>query len=211
MRAGSLFAGNFADLAGEGAAEARRALADVPWTWMRQVHGGAVLVVKRPGEGCGQQADAAVTDCAGAGLAVLTADCAPIALASTEGVVGVVHAGWRGLMAGVVGAAVEVMRGLGALRISAALGPCIRPHAYRFSSRDLEDVVARFGPTVASHDANGQPALDLPAAAGVALAEAGATLLADAGTCTHCSGTHWSWRARADRGRQATVVWRPAA
>jgi copper oxidase (laccase) domain-containing protein len=203
--------GDFADPATAVAGGASRALADVPWTWLRQVHGSAVVVVDRPGANRGQEADAAVTCCAGAGLVVLTADCAPVGLSSPEGVAGVLHAGWRGLMAGVVGATVAAMRALGATRVQAALGPCIWPHAYRFSDGDLADVVSAFGPAVRSVDAAGSPALDLPAAVAVALERSGAALVAKAGICTHCSDDHWSWRAGRDQGRQATVVWRPPA
>lgn len=208
VRAGGRAAGDFANPAAPGCARARRSLADVPWTWLRQVHGARALVVARPGDGRGEEADAAVTSCAGAGLAVLTADCAPLCFSSPEGVVGVAHAGWRGLMGGVVEAAVTAMRQLGAERVFAALGPCIFPHAYRFSAVDIQGVVDRFGPRARSTDAEGYPALDLPAAVGVALERAGAGLAADAQTCTHCSGAHWSWRARGDTSRQATVVWR---
>jgi hypothetical protein len=208
MVCGSRADGDFADPERALAQGARGALADVPWTWLRQVHGSAVVVVERPGANRGQEADAAVTCCTDAGLAVLTADCGPVGLSSPEGVTGVLHAGWRGLMAGVVGATVEAMRALGATGIHAGLGPCIRPHAYRFSAGDLAAVVSVFGPAVRSLDAGGYPALDLPAAVAVALERAGATLVAKAGICTHCSGDHWSWRARRDEGRQATVVWR---
>jgi polyphenol oxidase len=211
VRAGSRAAGDFSDPDDDQAVDAQRALAEVPWTWLRQVHGATVVVVPAPGALRGQEADAAVTACAGTALAVMTADCAPVALSSPEGVVGVAHAGWRGLMAGVVEATVAAMRGLGAGQVSAALGPCIRPHAYPFSPGDLGPLVARYGPGVEGRDVTGRPALDLPAAVAAALSAAGAVLVADAGTCTHCSPAHWSWRARRDRGRQATVVWKPAA
>ncbi|HTW10919.1 MAG TPA: polyphenol oxidase family protein [Acidimicrobiales bacterium] len=185
-------------------------LAAVPWTWLRQVHRARVVLVEEPGSCRGVEADAAVTRCPGAALAVLTADCAPVVLASREGVLGVAHAGWRGLLAGVVEATVAAMRALGAGDVSAALGPCVRPHAYPFSAPDLEMLEDRFGPGVAARDEGGHAALDLPAAVRAALDEAGAALVADSGVCTHCSAEHWSWRARADRGRQATVAWRPA-
>ena len=61
------------------AADGRRELADVPWTWLRQVHGPGLWSWTSPGH-CGQEADAAVTCAAGAALAVLTADCAPVGL-----------------------------------------------------------------------------------------------------------------------------------
>src|SRR3954454_11031418 len=66
----------------------RRAVVDLPWTWLRQVHGADVARVDRPGDKAGWRADAAVTAEAGCALAVLTADCAPVALASAEGVIG---------------------------------------------------------------------------------------------------------------------------
>lgn len=168
-----------------------------------------MVAVNSPGDHCGSPADAAVTRCRGAGLAVLTADCAPVALSSPEGVIGIAHAGWRGLLAGVVEAAVAAVRELGGTQVYAALGPCIRPHGYRFSESDLELLIARFGRGVRSCDEAGNPALDLPAAVSSALGMSGATLVASSACCTHCSPDHWSWRARADTGRQATVVWRP--
>ena len=208
MRCGSRLAGDFSDPAV--ASAARERLAPVPWTWLRQVHGCRVVVVDRPGGCSGAAADAAVTSCPGAGLAVLSADCAPVALSSEEGVIGIVHAGWRGLLGGVVEAAAEAMERLGARGLFGAVGPCIWPHAYEFSSPELDALERRLGPVVRAVGANGRLALDLPAAVGAALGRAGVTLLAEAQTCTHCSQWHWSWRARADRGRQATVVWRGA-
>src|SRR5674476_1670642 len=55
---------------------------------------------------------------------------AAIALASAEGVCSAVHAGWRGLAAGVVEAAVTAMRDLGASDVTASLGPCIHAPCY---------------------------------------------------------------------------------
>src|SRR5205085_828982 len=78
----------------------RRAVVDAPWTWLRQVHGDTVVTVSRPGAEAGTKADAAVSAEAGCVLAVLAGDCAPVALVSPEGVVAVVHAGWRGLLGG---------------------------------------------------------------------------------------------------------------
>jgi copper oxidase (laccase) domain-containing protein len=112
-------------------------------------------------------------------------------------------------MAGVVEAAVATMRSLGASEVSAALGPCIAPHAYRFSAPDLEPLAQRFGTGVVALDPDGFPALDVPATVRAALERAGATLVGDAGICTHCSPDHWSWRANGDKARQASVVWVP--
>jgi polyphenol oxidase len=210
MRAGSRRSGDFADPLAPDTSGAQRLLADAPWTWLRQVHGNRVVVVERPGACRAEEADAAVTACTGAALVVRTADCAPVGLASPEGVVAAVHAGWRGLMAGVVEGSVTAMRALGATSVTGALGPCIGAHAYRFSKPDLELVAARYGQRVVATDEAGYPALDLAEAVRAALGFAGAGLANDALICTHCSADHWSWRANKDSGRQATVVWVPA-
>lgn len=198
------------DLAGSGPEVERRRhqIVALPWTVLRQVHGNQAVVVRAPGEGSGTEADAAVTATTGAALAVLTADCAPVALASDEGVIGVAHAGWRGLAAGVVGETVQVMRSLGATRMHAVLGPCIRTACYSFGADDLEEVVKQTGPEVRGLDRHGDPALDVAAGVVAALRRAGVDRVDDIGICTACSGDHWSWRARRDEARQATVVWR---
>lgn len=176
-------------------------------TWVRQVHGSRALVVTRPGEHAGEEADALVTAVPGAVLVVRTADCAPIGLGSTEGVAAVVHAGWRGLVAGVVDEAVRLMRTLGASRVFAALGPCVHAHGYEFSPADLDIVAGRLGEGVRGLAGTGRPALDVPAAAAAALSACHAELVASSPVCTHCSDEHWSWRARGDGGRQGTAVW----
>jgi YfiH family protein len=187
----------------------RRQVVDLPWSWLRQVHGSRVVVVERPGAGAGEMADALVSTSRGACLAVLTADCVPLALGSDEGAIAAVHVGWRGLLAGVVAAAVEAMRGLGASRVEGAIGPCIHAECYEFSRRDLARVEDRFGPAVRSATRGGRPALDMPAAVGAALEEARAELVWAAPVCTSCSPLHFSYRARRDTARQALAVWRP--
>lgn len=186
----------------------RRAVVDRPWTWLHQVHGAGVVRVRSPGEGAATLADAAVTAAEGCALAVLTADCAPVALASGEGVIGIAHAGWRGVAAGVIEATVAEMEALGATRIEAAVGPCIHAECYEFGPSELDEVAARLGDTVRATTAAGAPALDLPAAVRAALAQAGVEHVDDAGVCTACSPAHYSWRARKETQRQATVVWR---
>lgn len=202
--------GSFADPAGrDGELDAlRRQVVALPWTWVRQTHSDHVLVVERPGHGAGSVADAVVSTQRGAALSVLTADCAPVALASPEGAFGVVHAGWRGLLNGVLERAVEAVRELGATDVVAVLGPCIRPECYRFGAEDLDAVASRLGESVRGRDRHGEAALDIPAGVRAALERAGARLVADCAICTACSEQHWSWRARRDCGRQAMVAWR---
>ncbi len=188
-------------------ASRRRRVVDLPWTWLRQVHGDVVVVVGGPGEQAGTRADAAVSAQAGCALAVLTADCAPVALTSPEGVIGAAHAGWSGLAAGVLERTVESMGALGATRISAALGPCIGPECYEFGEDDLESVAARVGPDIRARTASGRPALDLAAGVRAVLAREGVTV-DDRAVCTACRPGYYSWRARREHQRQAMVVWR---
>ena len=189
--------------------------------WIRQVHGNAVLVVPavdgrgpggydapsaRPDAVLDGEADALVSMAPFTGLAVLTADCASIALGSPEGVFGAVHAGWRGLVDGVVERAVGVMRANGATEVVGVLGPCIHPECYEFSPPDLDRVASRFGDQVRARTASGRAALDLPAAVAAALAAVGADQRL-AAACTGCGGDYFSHRVRGDSGRQALVVW----
>ena len=92
----------------------------------RQVHGAVV----RRAAGIGEPGDGLWTDTPGEPLLVFTADCLPVALARTNGeasAVAALHVGWRGLLAGIVGAAVS---SLGGERLSAAVGPGIGPCCY---------------------------------------------------------------------------------
>lgn len=174
------------------------------WVWLNQVHGIVVHVADAPTR-TAPDADAAVTAMPGLPLAILTADCAPIVLASDDAV-GVVHAGHRGLAAGVVERAVAALASVGHGRIRAFLGPCIRPERYEFGRGDLERVAAALGPEVVSVTADGRPALDIPTAVRVVLTRAGVDDLDDCGICTASSPDHFSYRRDGTTGRQATVV-----
>ena len=156
------------------------------------------------------EGDALVSSGGGIGLVILTADCASVALGSPEGVLGAVHAGWRGLVDGVVERAVEAMGTLGATEVVGAVGPCIHPGCYEFSEPDLARVAARLGEGVRSRTASGRPALDVPAAVSAALSAAAVREQGGVDACTGCAGGYFSHRARGDRGRQALLVWSSA-
>jgi polyphenol oxidase len=177
---------------------------------LRQIHGDRVVVVEErrrrpsvPAEG-----DALVASGAQRCLAVLTADCAAVALGSPEGVHGAVHAGWRGLVHGVIGRAVAAMREQGASSVVAGLGPTIHPCCYSFSPDDLESVARVVGEEARGRSAVGGPALDLPAAVRARLAELEVELVVDVDQCTACGEGTFSYRARGDEARQALYVWR---
>jgi copper oxidase (laccase) domain-containing protein len=167
-----------------------------------------VVVVATPGEHAGTHADAAVTATPGCAIAVRTADCAPLVLLGTHGVA-VVHAGWKGLAAGVVERAVAALRSLDDGPLHAHLGPCIRPGCYEFAGPELDEMTERFGPEVAATTTWGTPALDVPAAVGIALRAAGVDRLHDDAGCTACDRRWYSHRARGEPERFATVAWIP--
>ena len=95
--------GDLAPQADSAALEARQAgVAPIPWTCLRQVHGSGVVEVRWPGGRHGETADAAVTNRVGCTLSVTVADCAPVAILADGGGLAVVHAGWRGILGGVI-------------------------------------------------------------------------------------------------------------
>ncbi len=188
--------------------------------WLDQVHGATVVTVGGPvtdtllgsspsgvvavlaGRG-----DSLASDQTGRSLCVLTADCAPLALGSEEGFFAAVHAGWRGIVGGVVEATVAAMRSMGAGQVFGSLGPCIHSECYEFSDTDLATVAGAYGDGVRGTTSAGRPALDLPAAVSAALAVGGAIETAGVDACTACAGGYFSHRGRGDTGRQALVVW----
>lgn len=182
----------------------RRKVVDLDWSWVRQVHGTHVVRVASPGEAAGVEADGLFTSEPGCAIAVTTADCAPVVLVGIDAVA-VVHAGWRGALAGVVTVAAEQLRTLGAEPVASILGPCIGPENYEFGAADLDSMSRRFGSEVVGRTVDGQPALDMSAVVGAACEGAGWPR-PNQPLCT--SGERFfSHRTRADVGRQTTVAW----
>ena len=123
-----------------------------------QTHGIDVATVVEPWlPGHGPRADALVTARPGLALGIVTADCTPVLLADPDaGIIGAVHAGWRGALAGVLEATVAAMRALGATSITAAIGPCIRQPSYEVRA-DLRDAVLARDPADARFFLDGRP------------------------------------------------------
>jgi YfiH family protein len=165
----------------------------------RQVHGSHV-VRARAGSRGEVEGDALWTDEPGLPLGALTADCVPIALVRTAGerpALAVVHAGWRGLLAGVVGAAVETL----GETVAAAVGPAIGPCCYEIGDDVAAPLRAAFG-VDAVRDGRG----DLPLAATRALRAAGVARVDRLGACTACDARFFSHRRdRGLTGRQGVL------
>ncbi len=176
--------------------------------WLDQVHGTRVLDLD--GE-ANAAADGAVTARAGIVCAVLTADCLPVLLCDAAGRrVGVAHAGWRGLLGGVLSATV---RALGAPpdQLLAWLGPAIGQAAYEVGA-DVRDAFLAVQPQAAAHfteNPRGRWQADLYGLARDSLRAAGVTAVYGGGFCTFReSARFFSHRREAPCGRMATLIWR---
>ncbi|HWD08665.1 MAG TPA: polyphenol oxidase family protein [Actinomycetota bacterium] len=190
------------------------------WATARQVHGCAVVVTGAGGV-APAEADAIVTTEPGTPVAILTADCVPIALAGA-GVVAAVHAGWRGLCRGVVAAGAERARAAGgggsALEgggsaLEGWIGPCIGPCCYEVGPEVPEAFAARFPQAPDCRVmVGGSLHFDLRAASAAALAGAGVRLAGPVDVpCTACDRRFFSHRRDAAQlgatGRQALIAW----
>jgi purine-nucleoside/S-methyl-5'-thioadenosine phosphorylase / adenosine deaminase len=116
-------------------------------TEVHQVHGGAVHAALRGGSNPepDPKADAIVSDDPGRALVIRIADCAPVLLATPDGrMVGAVHAGWRGVIAGVLLRAIGRMRDHGAGELLAAIGPCIGPESFEVGPEVVEQFARAF-------------------------------------------------------------------
>ena len=195
----------------------RRRIVDRPWMWLQQVHGNRCVVVEADAGNdlagrdrsatAGAQADAAVTTRADIALCVQTADCVPIALWSDDGVIAVIHAGWRGLEAGVIDSGVTALRSCTTAPLHALVGPSIGPECYEFGAVELDRLCERFGISVRSQTSAGRTALDVRIAVRSELTRLSVAVEMDDDRCTACDEGFFSHRARKDAQRQSTVIW----
>ncbi len=173
-----------------------------PW----QVHGATVDIVGPEDLGTVRpQTDALVTAAPGVPLLMRFGDCAPVLLFDpARRVVGLAHAGWRGVVVGVVGAAIETMtEGLGCATddIWAGIGPTIGPCCYEVG-RDVAREIASACPsgTEVLRSVNGRIHADLPAAVEGQLHAAGVERIERGALCTSC-GVDEFFSHRAEDGR----------
>jgi YfiH family protein len=195
-------------------AENRRRLVDAVGgegetaTMAWQVHGADVREVTaepssgiflRPGEEPFPKSDGLVTSVPGRTMTLLTADCLPIAIARADGGrLALLHAGWRGLEAGIAEAGAAAVGG----EVLAAVGPGAGPCCYEVGEDVASRLRARFGDDVVR---DGRA--DLWLCAERALRQAGVESVAVAGECTICL-PHRYFSHRRDNGvtgRQGVV------
>jgi YfiH family protein len=176
--------------------------------WLEQVHGVDVAV--HDGGSNLRRADASIALTSGRVCAVMTADCLPIVLTDRAGTrVGVAHAGWRGLLGGVIEATVAGL-GCDQQELFAWLGPAISAAAFEVGAEVREAFVSRAPELAAGFTPNdrGRFQADLYGLARQVLAAAGVTAVHGGGWCTHTdSDRFFSFRRDGTTGRMATLAW----
>jgi YfiH family protein len=178
--------------------------------WLQQVHGTDVVRIAGPATDAEPVADAAVTAMPGQPLAILTADCLPVLLCDEAGTtIGAAHAGWRGLLAGVIERTVTAMD-VAPAHVLAWLGPCIGAASYEvgeevrsaFVERDAV-AVAAFVPTRPGHWL-----CDLAMLARQRLGALGVRRVHGGGFDTFGDARFYSYRRDGARsGRFASLIW----
>lgn len=177
-----------------------------------QIHSADVIEVDAPWNAEQRpRADGMVTARPGVALGILAADCAPVMLADPKArVIGAAHAGWKGALAGVIGATVQAMIRLGATpaRIVAGIGPCIAQRSYEVGP----EFPAPFLAADPSHEALFMPArgrdgapkfmFDLRGYVSSALARSGVEQIYDLPNDTCREEQFFSYRRTCQRGEK---------
>ena len=192
---------------GENRALVRAHLPNEP-VWMEQVHGAEVIdAAMAPTK---PRADGAVTRTPGVVCCVMTADCLPVLLADEAGtVVGIAHAGWRGLAQGVIEATIDRMQ-VAPARIVAYLGPAISRQAYEVGAELFELFVKADAGAAASFTAKGGGKYwcDLYGLATRRLVRLGVPTISGGTYCTHGDAARFfSFRRDGQTGRMASFIW----
>lgn len=176
--------------------------------WLRQVHGSTAVALPNPL--AKPTADAAVTSAAGVVCAVLTADCLPVLFTSKDGSrVAAAHAGWRGLLDGVLEATVAEMGSQSG--ILAWLGPAISQAAFEVGAEVRDAFMASDAESAQFFEPNerGRWQADLYGLARGRLAGCGVTEVYGGDRCTYTeAGAFFSYRRDGECGRMASFVYR---
>lgn len=182
------------------------ALPEAP-RWLSQVHG--THCCSALGVQGGTEADAQVTDRPGVVCAVLTADCLPLLLCDAAGRrVAAVHAGWRGLLGGVIENSVRALAADGA--VLAWLGPAIGPAAFEVGGevRDLFTAHHAAAASAFTPAAAGKWLADIYLLARQRLAACGVVQVYGGDRCTYTEGEQFfSYRRDGQTGRMASLIW----
>lgn len=179
---------------------------------VHQVHGGEVVHIK-PGQphDNNTKADALVSDDPARVLSVRVADCVPVLLSTTDGrAVAAIHAGWRGVIAGVATTALEILRTHGG-NVVAAIGPSISFDAFEVGPEVLDEFARTFGSDAPMRQqADGKGRIDLRECLRLQLLAAGVPVeqIDQTDRCTHTRADEFFSHRRDNgiSGRMAAVI-----
>ncbi len=177
--------------------------------WLEQVHG--TVVANADAAECRVQADACIARHRGSVCVVMTADCLPVLLCDDAGtVVGAVHAGWKGLAAGVIEATVKAMN-VEPQKLMAWFGPAIGPEAFEVGAEVRAAFVeqqAQAADAFTAHGDQGKYHADIYLLARQRLNALGITRIHGSNYCTyHQRDKFFSYRRDGVTGRMGTFIW----
>lgn len=181
---------------------------EMPLVFIGATHSPNVVNVKSEYPIIHKDTDALVTRETNLGLVIMSADCAPIVLVDPIAhVVGVIHAGWQGMLVGVVENSVEGMLDLGAetQNMKAIIGPTISAKNFSATKERYEEVKAK-EPSAAVTFPNGEYAVDIRKGVKTQLAKY-QIKTTDLNICTFENKDLFSFRRDPVTGRNATVAW----
>lgn len=181
---------------------------EMPLVFIGATHSPNVVNVKSEYPTIHKNTDALVTRETNLGLVIMSADCAPIVLVDPIAhVVGVVHAGWQGMLVGVVENSIEGMLDLGAetQNMKAIIGPTISAKNFSANQDRYEEVKNKV-PSAAVKLSNGDYAVDIRKGIKTQLAKY-QIKTTDLNICTFENKDLFSYRRDPITGRNATVVW----
>lgn len=177
--------------------------------WLEQVHGVRVVDLDHP-DFEPTDADAALTRTPGKVCCVMTADCLPVLLTDRQGrVVAAAHAGWRGLLEGVLENTVRAM-GIPVNEVLAWLGPAIGPLAFEVGSEVKDAFVAVDKDSASAFDRlhQGKYYADIYKLARLRLEKLGVDDISGGDLCTfHDEERFFSFRREKQTGRMASLIW----
>ena len=177
------------------------------WSFLTQVHGSKNIEVKENGSVLGLEGDALFTAQERKVLTIQVADCVPVALTSNCGAIALIHAGWKGLLNGVIENASEALQNEFPGDLAAVIGPHIGPCCYEYGRKDLDSFIEIFGTSVAGVTDSSTDSLDLMAIVRVILEKRGIEIVYKDGSCTSCDSKFWSYRSSGTQKRQSLFAW----
>jgi len=196
-----------------------REMLDLPSepVWLDQIHSNRAVKAANPpypplqkgGRGDLQQADASYTNESGVVCAVMTADCLPLLVCSADGAqVAAIHAGWRGLLAGVISNTVVAMQQRNLL---VWLGPAIGPDCFEVGTEVRDAFLEKYAEfnNAFKEKSNDKWLADIYLLARIELAALGITKVYGGTNCTFTEHERfYSYRRDIQTGRMATLIWR---